>query len=246
MKTLFLLLAVFSLTAAFSQDITIVPGQEIQTEKGSVFDYFIGYNTDGIYAKRTITTRKGKEKLETHIIQKIDTKTFGVVYSKNFDLETNEFLDKIFLKGDKILVFTQKYIQEEKAVYLLLREYETLSGNLIGGIKQITISHPTDNNYSPFEICFSPNNTKMAIVSVYEKPKQVTIYETNSNKKIGIKTLIQSYKNVDIASSHNYILDDNGAFFYIFTYNKKTDCIANIQPEATQPLVTDLVYENIQ
>jgi hypothetical protein len=161
-------------------------------------------------------------------------------------LETNEFLDKIFLKGDKILVFTQKYIQEEKAVYLLLREYETLSGNLIGGIKQITISHPTDNNYSPFEICFSPNNTKMAIVSVYEKPKQVTIYETNSNKKIGIKTLIQSYKNVDIASSHNYTLDDNGAFFYIFTYNKKTDCIANIQPEATQPLVTDLVYENIQ
>jgi hypothetical protein len=86
----------------------------------------------------------------------------------------------------------------------------------------------------------------MAIVSVYEKPKQVTIYETNSNKKIGIKTLIQSYKNVDIASSHNYTLDDNGAFFYIFTYNKKTDCIANIQPEATQPLVTDLVYENIQ
>ena len=80
MKTLFLLLSVFSLTAAFSQDITIVPGTEFKVDDGSIYNYYIGNDVTGVYIKRTSTKGRGI----TQVIQKLDPKTLGVIYDKSF------------------------------------------------------------------------------------------------------------------------------------------------------------------
>lgn len=249
MKTLFLLLAVFSLTAAFSQDITIVPGTEFKVDDGSIYNYYIGNDVTGVYIKRTSTKGRGI----TQVIQKLDPKTLGVIYDKSFELEKLETINYCLLKENKIFIFSQKYDKELKMIYFLLRQFSASTGDMIGEIKQVSSISciPSESNDLHFNVNFSPDDKKMVIISTYEEPAQATIYETSTFKKISTKNVVSSYKNSTIGS-FNYRIDNNGAFFYLFYYMKDFDkkikgiAVANIQPEASQAIITPLGLDKFE
>ena len=252
MKTLFLLLAVFSLTAAFSQDITIVPGTEFKVDDGSHYNYYIGNDATGVYIKRTSTKGKGIYQL----IQKLDPKTLAVIYSKGFESERLESISYCFLKESKIFIFSQKFNKAEKSQYFLLRQFSTTTGDMIGDVQQVasTTCDPFYANNLHFNVSFSPDEKKFLILDINPNNKEtapINIYETATLKKISTKNVISAYKNSTI-SSFNYRVDNSGALFYLFYYMKDFDtktkglAVANMQSGMGQAIITPLDLEKFE
>jgi hypothetical protein len=246
MKKILFLIASFTITACFAQDITIVPGTEFKVDDGSVYNYYIGNDATGVYIKRTSTKGKGIYQL----IQKLDPKTLAVIYSKGFESERLENISYCFLKEDKIFIFSQKFDKAEKSKYFLMRQFSAATGDMIGDVKQVasTTCDPFYANNLHFNVSFSPDGKKFLVLDVNPNNKEtapVNIYETSTLKKISTKNIISAYKNSTI-SSFNYRIDNSGALFYLFYYMKDFDtktnglAVANVQPEIVQAIITPL------
>src|ERR1700749_4238178 len=107
MKKLFLSLAMLSFAVAFAQDVSISQGQEFVPENNMNFNYYVGNDATGVYMRRTRTKGKGT----SYFIQKLNPTNMSVLYSKDLeiDIENRETMFGSFLKGQKVMVFTERY-----------------------------------------------------------------------------------------------------------------------------------------
>jgi hypothetical protein len=241
---------------AISQKVNIQRGEEFKTKETPLFAYYIGADETGIYIK-------GYK--ESHVIRKIDPNTFKDIYTTTFELEPKtgrymnaEEIHSTQLIGDKIWIFTTRYDVKESIKYFLLREFDSKTGKSLGDKKVIAslASDPFGTNGRNFFISFSPDKSKMAVVSEFKWPKKtsevsVSIYETATNKKLGTKPLIDGYKNSTI-SSFNYRVDNNGNFYYLFYYMIDFEeeigglALTTIKSEATQSIITPLPFDKLE
>lgn len=252
-KIIFLLSTIFLFNNLFSQNIVITKGEEFKPEINAVFDYYIGNDASGVYMKRTSTKGRGF----THLIQKLDSKTMRTIYSKDIEVDLPETIYCIYLKANKLFVFTEKIEKKTKTKYLLLREFSPNSGEKTSDIKQVASLNyelsGLDNAY--FGVNFSPDDSKMAITTQQKEPQkaqqsQVNIYDTKTFKNLGTKNMIETYGNSTI-SSFNFKLDNYGTFFYLFHYMIDFDeqigglGLASVQPESQKSVITPLPFDKL-
>ena len=135
MKKILLSLAVLSFMVSFAQDVSISKGQEFVPENNMGFNYYVGNDATGVYMRRTRTKGKGT----SYFIQKLNPVNMSVLYSKDLDIdiENRETMFGSFIKGAKIMVFTEKYDKSEQMKYLILREFSAANGSKIGENKKI-------------------------------------------------------------------------------------------------------------
>jgi hypothetical protein len=255
-KTTIIFITMLCFSTTFSQNISINKGQEFVPEKNATFDYYIGNDASGVYIRRTRTKGKGT----SYLVQKLNPINMSVVYSKDLeiDIENNETMFGSFLKGSKIMVFTELYNKSEQVKYLILREFSATDGNKIGEKHKIAglNSDPWGVNGRNFHVSFSPDNSKMAITSEFQWPKKTPevktdLYETATLKKTESKPLLDSYGNSTISSS-GYKIGNDGTFFYLFYYMINFEeevggfAFASIQPNAIKTIVTELPFNNIE
>jgi hypothetical protein len=255
MKKLFVSLALLSFFTSWAQDVNITNGQEFTPENNAKFNYYVGNDPTGVYIRRTRTKGKGT----SYFIQKLSPNNMNVLYSKDLDIDIDhETMFGSFLKGAKVMVFTEKYDKDEQVKYLILREFDAASGSKIGDNRKIAAlkSDPWGVDGRNFYVSYSPDDTKMAIVSEFKWPKktpevQVDVYETASLKKVGTKPLLDSYGNSTISSS-NYKISNDGTFFYLFYYMIDFEeeiggfAFASIQPDASKTVVTELPFDKLE
>jgi|GEM_PF-2195952 hypothetical protein len=256
-KTATVFITMLCVSVTFSQNINISQGQEFTPENDAKFNYYVGNDTSGVYIRRTRTKGKGT----SYFIQKLNpSKNMSVVYSKDLDIdiENKETIYGSFLKGSKIMVFTELYNKDEQLKYLLLREFSASDGSKIGETHKAASlsSDPWGVSGRNFYVSFSPDNSKMAITSEFQWPKKTPevktdLYETATLKKTGSKQLLTSYGNSTISSS-SYKIGNDGTFFYLFYYMIDFEeevggfAFASIQPNASKTIVTELPFTNIE
>lgn len=252
MKKFLGLLGCLYLSFSYAQDVSIKQGTEFQAEQNSSFNYYVGNDDSGIYIRRTRYKGKGT----SYLLQKLDPKTLKPVYTADFELEPKEEPYTCQLKKDKILFFTTKYDGKDKM--LLMRELNASNGAMIGSIKQLASlpSDPFGVSGRSFYISFSPDNTKMMIVSEFQWPKKMQevsaeIYEYPSYKKLVSKKIIDSYGQSGI-SSYNYQLDNNGGIFHLFNYMIDFEegivgrALAHIPYDDQKTTVTTLPFDKLE
>ena len=220
------------------------------------FTYYVGNDATGVYMRRTRTKGKGT----SYFIQKLNPINMSVLYSKDLDIdiENRETMFGSFIKGAKIMVFTEKYDKSEQMKYLILREFSTANGSKIGENKKIAglNSDSWGTRGRNFYVSFSPDDSKMAIISEFQWPKktseaQADVYETATLKKMGTKPLLNSYGKSTISTS-NYKLSNDGTFFYLFYYMIDFEeeiggfAFASIQPDASKTAVTELPFDKLE
>jgi len=256
MKKLFLSLAMLSFAVSFAQDVSISQGQEFVPENKAMFNYYVGNDPTGVYIRRTRTKGKGT----SYFIQKLDPVNMSVLYSKDLDIdiENGESMFGSFLKGPKIMVFTERYDKNEQMKYLILREFNAATGAKIGENRKMASLQSDSWGVSGrnFYVSFSPDDSKMAIILEFQWPKkpsdvQADVYETATLKKMGSKKLLDSYGNSTISTS-NYKLSNDGTFFYLFYYMIDFEeqiggfAFASIQPDASKTVVTELPFDKLE
>jgi hypothetical protein len=220
MKKIALIIALLTFGISFAQTFSIKNGTPYRVDDGSQFNYYIGNNESGVYLARTTTKGKGI----TKVIQKLDSKTLAEVYSSGFVLDKYEEITNQVLLENKIIVFTSVYNKEEQTKYCILREFDNNTGKMIGD-KKVVGSLPSDPmgvNGRNFYVIFSPNRSKLLIISEFKWPKKASevkaeIYETASYKKLATKNIIGDYANSTI-SSFDYRIDNTGNLYYLFYY----------------------------
>jgi hypothetical protein len=257
MKNLALTLIILFSNVLFSQKVNIKKGEEFKSKEPLVFDYYIGGDDSGIYIKGS--------KDNSQIIRKVDPKTLKDVFTTSFELEPKtgrymnaEEIHSTFLINNKVWIFSTRYDVKESIKYFLLREFDAKTGKSLGDKKIIASleSDPFGTNGRNFFISFSPDKSKMAVVSEFKWPKKtsevsVSIYETATNKKLGTKPLIDGYKGSTI-SSFNYRLDNNGNFYYLFYYMIDFEeeiggfALTSIKSDATQSIITPLPFDKLE
>ncbi len=252
MKKIITLLLLISVVKISAQEFKIKKGEEFEPEDNAVFQYYIGNDESGIFLRRTRTKGKGT----SYFFQKLDKNSLKSVYIKDFETEKTEEPFGCFLKSGKIIFLTTK--REDKDRVLLMREYKAATGDAIGSVKQISqsISDQAELSGHAFEVSFSPDNTKMIIVSEVSRVKQLTdisadVYEFPTYKKLFTKKLLNVYQNSTIAS-YNYKVDNDGRIFYMFNYMADFEeeiqgkAIASIQTNDQKNIVTPLPFNKLE
>lgn len=237
-------------TFSISQNVKIIKGTEFKSDEGPKFDNFLGKDETAIYS----LLHKQKATYVAYYIEKADLKTLAPIYTIPFEGDVAQ----IYLVKDKILSFTTTYNKNEQSKYFLMEEFSTKTGKSLGDKKNIAsmASDPFGVNARNFYITFSPDNSKMAVVSEFKLEKkepaiEVSIYETGSYKKLSTKKLISSYGNSTISAS-NYRLSNYGTFYYLFYYMIDFDeeigglALASIQTEATKSVITPLPFDKLE
>jgi hypothetical protein len=250
-KTLSLLAVIlFFSFSLISQNVKITKGTEFKSEEGPKFDNFLGKDETGVYS----LMHKQKATYVAYYIEKTDLKTLTPIYTIPFEGD----IDEIYLVKNRILSFTTTYDKNEQKKYFLLEEFDSRTGKSLGDKKNVASlpSDPYGTNGRKFFITFSPDKSKMAVISELKWPKKtsevsVTIYETATYKKVATKPLIDAYKGSTI-SSFNYRLDNNGSFYYLFYYMIDFEeeigglALTTIKSEATQSTVTPLPFDKLE
>lgn len=219
MKNNFFLIVLFA-TAFFSagaQTFSIKQGEEFKPEDGASFNYYIGNNANGIYLQRTSTKGAGI----TKIFQRIDPVTLKSTYTQGFELDRREESNGTYLIDNKILAFTVKFEKQEEKKYLLLREYDALTGKSLGDVKQVSVvpCTPKELNDVGFGAVFSEDKSKMAILSTKNRDIEIAVYNSKTFAKISTKKVLEAYKNSTIRAM-NYRIDNAGNLYYLFYYMK--------------------------
>jgi hypothetical protein len=240
------------LCCSFGQNVSVKQGQEFIPENNSSFDYYVGSDATGVYMRRTRTKGKGT----SYFFQKMDSKNLKSIFTKDFELQKNEQPMSCQLKNNKILLFTTLYDNKDKI--LLLREFSTNTGEQMGEVKKLAslASDPFGVNGRNFFVCFSPDNSKMMVVSEFQWPKKLQevsaeIYEFPSYKKLSTKKIIDSYEQSTIAS-FNYQVDNEGRVFYLFNYMIDFEeeiggkALGAIHPDQQKNSVLPLPFEKLE
>ncbi len=162
-----------------AQDISVSKGQEFIPENNAEFNYYIGNDPTGVYVRRTRTKGKGT----TYLVQKLNPSNLSnILYSidLDIDLKGRETMHSSFIKGTKIMVFTEDYVKEEGMKYFILREYNASNGVQITQPKKIAALQSDVGGVSGrnFFVSFSPDNSKLAIISEFkwsQKPSDVQV-----------------------------------------------------------------------
>ena len=203
-----------------AQNFNIKEGEEFKPDDGALFNYYIGNNTNGIYLQRTSTKGAGI----TKIFQRIDPVSLKSTYSQGFELDRREESNGTYLVENKILAFTSKYEKKEETKYLLLREYDALTGVAIGEVKQVSVMpcKPKELNDVDFSILFSADNSKMAVINKKNRDLEIVIYNSKTSAKIATKKVLEAYQNSTL-NTFNYRIDNTGNFYYLFYYMKDFD-----------------------
>jgi hypothetical protein len=252
MKKLFFLLLIVAAIPVSGQTFDIKKGEEFEPEDNAVFQYYIGIDDSGIFLRRTRTKGRGT----SYFFQKLNRNTLKVEYTKDFETEKTEEPFSCQLKGGKIIFLSTK--REEKDRILLMREYKSSNGEAIGSVKQISqnVSDPTELSGRDFEVSFSPDNTKLMVVSEVARPKKLPditadVYEFPSYKKLGTKKLLNVYEQSTIAS-YSYKIDNEGRIFYMFNYMKDFDeqiqgkAIVTVQANDQKNTVTPIPFDKLE
>lgn len=252
MKKFIIFFLIISALPVFGQSFDIKKGQEFEPEDNAVFQYYIGVDESGIFIRRTRTRGKGT----SYFFQKLNKNTLQVEYTKDFETEKTEEPFMCQLKGGRIIFLTTK--REEKDRVLLMREYKAATGEPLGTVKQISqsVTDQTELTGHGFEVSFSPDNTKMMVVSEISRTKKLPditadVYEFPSYKKVFSKKLLNVYEQSTIAS-YSYKLDNESRIFYMFNYmmdfdeNIQGKAIASIQPNDQKNVVTKIPFDKLE
>lgn len=252
MKKLILFILAVSAFPTFGQSFDIKKGTEFEPEDNAVFQYYIGIDESGIFLRRTRTRGKGT----SYFFQKLNRNTLQVEYTKDFETEKTEEPFMCQLKGGKIIFLTTK--REEKDRVLLMREYKAATGEPIGSLKQIaqSINDQTNLGYRDYSVSFSPDNSKMIVVSeitMTDRSRETIVdaYEFPSYKKLFTKKLLNVYEQSTIAT-YSYKIDNEGRIFYMFNYMMDFEekiqgkAIATIQPNDQKNVVTKIPFDKME
>lgn len=168
-----------------------------------------------------------------YVLRKFDAKNAQLVYEKFMDFSGEDYLGGKsyflhgFRKGGKILVFSQS--TKLKTTLLMMHEYSCETGEALRKplvVQEIadTKAYIVSDGLQKFEICFSPDNTKMLIVAELKRNQKIqkvvaNLYQVSNYKKIWEKEPLGTYLNSSTSTS-NYVVDNQGNFSYIFAYLK--------------------------
>ncbi len=249
-KITLLLSAVLHCNMAISQNVKVQKGPVFESEEGPKFDNFLGKDETGVYS----LTHKQKATYLAYFIEKTDLKTLSPIYTIPFTGD----IDEVYLVKNKILSFTTTYNKNEQKKYFLMEEFDSKNGKSLGDQKVIATldSDPFGTEGRKFFVTFSPDKSKMAIISELKWPKKtsevsVTVYETGTYKKVATKPLVDGYKGSTI-SSFNYRLDNNGNFYYLFYYMIDFEeeigglALSTIKSDAAQSTITPLPFDKLE
>lgn len=248
-KTIFTLLLTAVLGSANGQTFSITKGPELKTELGT-FSYYVGQDGNNLYSMRY--ARKSGENGE--ILQKIDLATLQTAYTTPLEFS----FSTIHIVKNKVYTFLTKYDKKAKTKYFLVRESDARTGKPIGEEKQIMAFNmePGEAERLKFYTTFSPDDSKLAIITEYTQPEkaaqaEVRILEVAGFRQSANKKLIDAYKNSTISSS-NYRVDNNGTFYYLFNYMIDFEeqigglALASIAENESKSVVTPLPFDKLE
>jgi hypothetical protein len=243
---LFALLLVFD--AGFSQLADRIPAKEAGLEKSPNLYGFFNKGKDEIFH----TEVKEKEKQRIFILERFNA-DLSNLFSISIPLEDKEEYQFFEIKQNKILFFSTLYDGKDKTIYLKILDNYT--GKTISEKKKISSlpSDPFGTNGRNFPILFSPDETKMMIVSAFQWPKKpqdvkAEVYDLFSMKLITTLNVPGDYDNSMIKSSSYAITDEGNILFIMKTDTKEKNALikqvlALYNPGSKSYKYLDLAFE---
>ncbi|MCW3071270.1 MAG: hypothetical protein JWO44_1160 [Bacteroidetes bacterium] len=223
MKNMLLILIVLCTGPGFSQQVDRIPAKEAGLKNYPSLYGCFNKGKAGIFHKEI--SDKGKQKVFT--LDKYNS-DLGTVFSYSFTLEEKEEFQFMEVKQEKIFLFTTLYDGRDKSLYL--RVLDGTAGKETAGRKQLAslASDPFGVSGRNFPILFSPDESKMMVVSAFQwakKPQVVKadVYDLSSMKLINTVDLPDSYNNVMIKSSYYNVTDQGNILYMIRTDVKDKD-----------------------
>jgi hypothetical protein len=207
-----LLIAV--VTTGYSQTIERLSAKNAGLAKSpNLYGYF-NKGKDGIF--RTELTGKGAQ--QTCLLERLNA-DLSSAFSQKIPLEDKEEFQFIEIKKDKIYFFTTQYDGRDKSIFLKILDFT--SGKTTTERKKMS-SLPTDpfgTTGRNFPISFSPDETKMMIVSSFQWPKKpqdvkAEIYDLATMKVISTISIPADYEG-EMIKTGSYELTDQGDVIFI-------------------------------
>lgn len=223
MKRTLLLISLFVFKLSFSQIVDIVPAKDAGLKDSPNLYGFFTVGKNEIFHSEIDT----KGKLRTFILEKYNS-DLSQKFSQKFIFVEGEDKDLLEIKQNKIFLFTSYYDGKEKLLYLRILDNST--GKIITDKQKISSlpSDPFGLNGRNFAISFSPDESKMMVVSAFQWPKKsqvvkAEIYDLTSLKVINTFDIPDSYNNVMVKSRMYYLTDDGNVFYIVKTDIKDKD-----------------------
>ncbi len=215
MKKLYLLSLFFLAKISFAQFIECMPAKDAGVKNFPNLSGFFTKENGGIFHSEIIE----KDKKYTYILEKFNN-DLTPMFKQTIAFENGESVQCVEIKQNKIFLFTTYYNDQDNTLFL--RILDNASGKTVLD-KRILGALPSDRfgvSGRTFSVEFSPDETKMLIVSAFQwpkKPQQVKaeIYETASLKILNSFNFPDAYNEIIIKTT-SYNLTNDGNMLYFF------------------------------
>lgn len=219
-KRILLLTLLLIFKTGFSQLVEHLSAKEAGVVKFPNLYGFFNKGKDGIF--HTEVVEKGKQR--TYMLEKFNS-DLSNLFSQGIPLEEKEEYQFFTIKQNKIFFFTTLYDGKDKSFFLRILDNNT--GKVISEKQKLSSlpSDPFGTNGRNFPILFSPDETKMMIVSSFQWPKKpqdvkAEVYDLSSMKIITTMNIPGDYENTMI-KSRSYAITDQGNILFIMKTDSK-------------------------
>lgn len=221
MKKTVLFTLLFIAKIGICQLVDHIPAKEANFKNFPNLYSFFNKSDQGIF--HTEITEKGKQKI--FVLERYNN-DLSCAFRRELNFEEKEENSLFEIVNNKIYFFSTVYDGKDKILFLII--LDNVTGKILTDKKKLSSlpSDPFGTHGRNFSIAFSPDKSKILIVSSFQWPKKAQVvkaelYDFESMKIIYTVDLPDNYNNIMIKSRNFFITNEGNIFFTIKTDTKE-------------------------